>query len=198
MADSQLTSSSLLAAATEILLQGGYRVREGSSVESRLSTERLFEDPYGVVSIVVHDTWQSLASTWRDGQARLVELISARVGPADAKAWEGYLVLLTPGIAATSEERTVARRIRYDTSRVRKLVATGEEIRTTGDVERALASLLPLPNSEIRRDSRGVLETLPALLEESGIPAEITGRLVSAYERQTSLLAALDSIGRSS
>lgn len=198
MSDSQLTSSGLLAAATEILLQGGYTTADGSLVKSNLSTERIFEDLYGVVSVVVHDTWQSLASNWQDDQAHLVELLSLKVGPGDAKAWEGYLVLLTPSTTATTEERTVARKIRYDTSRVRKLVATGGEIKTIKDVRRALIPLLPLPEPELGRASLGLLETLPALLEESGIPTATTERLISAYERQTPLLSALDSAGGSS
>jgi hypothetical protein len=163
--------------------------------ETWTTTARVFEDAFGIVAIVAHDTWESLSTIWQDDQARFVELLAEAVDRSDAKAWEGYLVLLTPGTPTGSQEQRIARDIRYDTSRVRKLVGTGHELKTISDVERLLVSLLPLPPAELAEVSGSVLESLPPLLEPQGVPAELTLRLIRAFEQQTSLLTALASEG---
>lgn len=150
-----LTTSQLLAAASELLDSGGY-----SPVPSGIgwpSSSRLFEDAYGIAAIVVFDTWAELVDGWSDDQGRLVEAISAHLRRPEPKSWEGYLVLLTPAVLQ-SAARTELASIRYDTMRVRKLVATRDELGTLDDVEQALLPLLPLKVS-------GQLETGAALLD---------------------------------
>jgi len=61
-----------------------------------------------------------------------VNVISENIGHAEWKAWDGYLVLLTPGLAPSEEANIEA--VRYDTTRLRKLVATGEDLRNPTDV----------------------------------------------------------------
>src|ERR1039458_7653169 len=125
---SAYTSSTLLAAAAEVLQNHGYQPARPENLKDWTgSNARIFEDAYGIVAVVVHETWQDLLSHWIDAQAALVDLISARVGRSEPKSWEGYLVLLTPSVMEAGSE-SAAQAIRYDTSRVRKLVASGDEI----------------------------------------------------------------------
>lgn len=194
MPASDLTTSSLLAAATDVLTGGGY-VKRKEALSGWPASSRLFEDQYGVVAIVVHETWKSLVGSWQDDQGRFVELLAETVNRSDPKAWEGYLVLLTPSAPAGATERHEAQDVRYDISRVRKLVATGHELKTISDVSRALLSLLPLPEPEAGHHEASILASLPPLLEEEGIPSEMTNRLIEAFERQTSLLGALEPEG---
>src|SRR6266849_7632510 len=91
-----LTSTDILAAASAALALGGSR-RIGESISGKIAgTARIFEDPYSVVQLVVYETWTDLDSNWTDAQAVLVEIISKYVVSTEPKAWDGYLVLLTP------------------------------------------------------------------------------------------------------
>src|SRR5438128_12448349 len=96
---SAYTSITLLAAAAEVLQTHGYQPARPEHLKDwTASYVRVFEDAYGIVAVVVHETWQDLVSHWIDAQAALVNLISARIGQSEPKAWEGYLVLLTPSV----------------------------------------------------------------------------------------------------
>ena len=101
--------SGLLARACELLLDGEYRpVPDAASLAWPTSNARVFEDPFGVVCIAVFDTWQELDADWPDAQAAVVELLSEHVSAGEPKAWEGYLVLLTPGAPARIAGRSSA------------------------------------------------------------------------------------------
>src|ERR687892_417150 len=92
-----LTTPQLLAAASELLESGGYNSVQ--QADGWTPHSRVFEDPYGVVAVVAYETWTDLAETWPDDQGRLVDLISAHLRRPEPKSWEGYLVLLTPGVS---------------------------------------------------------------------------------------------------
>lgn len=189
---SSLTSTAIVATASDILAQGDYRRIVGRSPEWDTPTARLFEDPYNVVGLVVFETCDELVQTWADLQGRLVDLITHSVGQAEAKSWDGYLVLLTPALSPSGE--SLIDKIRYNTTRLRKIVATGEELRGTGDVERILRPLLPL-DSDIGQLDRGtVLDLLPKLLAP-GIPESTTKALVGAFLEQAPLLESLHKLG---
>ena len=145
--------------------RGYSRVRDDKLGGQATANARLYEDPYSVVSLIVYEAWSELASSWTDAQAELVELMSAYMTSADPKSWEGYLVLLTPGSASGDEVQSLSS-IRYDISRVRKLVATGDELKQISDVERTLLPLLPLEaapsgNGEGDRSSTSSQACLP-------------------------------------
>jgi hypothetical protein len=132
-----MTPTDLIAACSSVLETGGYQpIREGFPEWNTTST-RLFEDMYNVVGIAVFTTSAELLISWADLQGSLVDVISRHVGKTESKAWDGYLVLITTGIAPSSD--AAIEELRYDTTRLRKLVATGEDLRTAGDVERLLA-----------------------------------------------------------
>lgn len=152
---SELTVTSVLVIATHALQEAGFtQATEAVRATNETELGRLFEDEYSVVGVCAWENWDSLRSQWAGAQAWLVEVITARLDRSDAKAWDGYLVLLTPG-RVPNEERAKLEAIRYDTTRVRKLV--GVDLKSEAAVKRALAPLMPLdlslssaPGSELR------------------------------------------------
>ena len=113
---------------------------------------RLFEDAYSIVALLVFDTWTELSGTWIEAQTALIELMSKHVLSWEAKAWDGYLVLLTLALVAPNETLEPTQ-IRYDTHRVRKILATGDELKRLPDVERrTFAVAASRPWVKYRRD----------------------------------------------
>ena len=188
---SPLTPTDLIASASGYLSDAGYtQIRTERLDGLRDFGGRFFEDGYNVVMLVVFNTWSELHRDWTETQASLVELISAHMTNADAKAWDGYLVLLTPDPCPTSQ-RSNADAIRYDTFRVRKLVAAGDELRTLGEVRRVLLPLLPL-EGELQVDKEGsVLDLLPDVLSAHGIAPETTKILLGAFQDKKGLVETL-------
>lgn len=176
---SSFTVTDLIAAASDFLEGGNYfRVSEEVIGAWPTPNARIFEDEYGIVALVVYETWSELKNGWMDAQSALVDLISAHLTRSNAKAWEGYLVILTPSVSE-SEDSLEMTRIQYDTGRVRKLVGTGEELRTIGDVERLLFPILSLNRLDVKtRES--VLDLLPGVLSQRGVPEEITRTAIQA------------------
>lgn len=182
---SALTSSQLVAAATEYLLAGGYSKVEVSAAAGGAS--RVFEDPFGVVAVHVYDTWGDLQSEWNEAQGSLVELMSAHLRQREPKAWEGYLVLLCSSPTPTSERNEVST-LRHDTNRVRKLVATGNELETLEDVRTALLPLLPLDVKPPGPSGAGLLDRLPDLLRDYGVDPQLTRVVVDAFISNDSII----------
>jgi len=175
------TVTELLANATRILENHGYRRVNIDITENwQTSNVRLFEDDYGIVAVVVYDTWGDLSSNWVDAQASLVELLSKYTTHYDPKSWEGYLVLLTPSPVARQNSLELTE-IRYDISRVRKLVATGDDIKTLDDVRQILLPLLPLKVETINEIGESVLNILPELLSERGLPRKEVEIIIDAF-----------------
>lgn len=184
-----MTTTDLIAASTSVLEAGRYQsIREGFPEWNTTST-RLFEDKYNVVGIAVFATVAELLQSWADLQGALVDVISRHVGQAESKAWDGYLVLLTTAIAPGSDANIED--VRSDTTRLRKLVATGEDLGSPSDVERVLQSLLPLHHSQGSIGQTSALGLLPELLEEQGVKESTTKVLVKAFIEQEPMMEAL-------
>lgn len=184
-----MTPTDLIAAATDVLEAGGYHaIREGFPEWNTTST-RLFEDKYNVVGFAVFTTIAELVRSWADLQGGLTDVISRHVGLTENKAWDGYLVLLTTAIAPSTD--VGIEDIRADTRRLRKLVATGEDLVAPGDVERLLRSLLPLRDPRVSFGQDAALDLLPGLLAELGINESTTRVLVKSFIEQEPLMDAL-------
>lgn len=187
------TQTDLIAIASTILKAGGYRqITVGFPIWDT-STSRLFEDEYNIVGVVVFETCGDLIRGWADRQGELVDLITAYVGKAESKSWDGYLVLLTPALAPS--EQNEIDRLRHNTTRVRKLVATGDDLQHPTDVERVLRSLLPLGSERLDVTNGSVLELLPELLAQGGIDQRVTQILIEAFKQQEPLMEALNEAG---
>lgn len=91
-------------------------------------------------------------------------------------------MLFTPALMPEAL-RDDAEQIKYDTSRLRKLLATGDDLKTITDVERALLPLLPLTAPIEEQVSYGdqVLELLPQMLAKRGISSQLTRELIAAF-----------------
>lgn len=187
-----LSASELLSVASSHLASNGYTVVRDMSV-GEYSGERGFvaEDDFGVVSLLVFDTWTQLEEEWRGAQADLVSLLSARLARSAPKAWDGYLVLFCAGYA---EDVSSVHQIERDTTRVRKIIATGENLLTIGDVETALDLLLPLKLPKESAAMKGALEILPELIPS--VDAGAIQTLVDAFRSSEPPLERLHSFGQ--
>ena len=192
MADTELTPATILAEAANVLAAGGYRVDRATESKLRLPPERalLAEDKYGIVALIVYDTWADLVASWVPAQAAVVDAVSKVYTRLDRKAWDGYLVLLTP--AFSSEGDVTPQQIRYDTNRIRKLVATGDDLRSISDISRVLAPLMPLAfdTAEIS-ETHSLLDELPSRLVEAGISPDVADVAVSAFRNQRPIVEEL-------
>lgn len=186
------TATNLLAIASDLLTSGKYhQIDEDREGRWKISNARLFEDNYGVVAVVVYETWHDLMLGWVDAQASLVEIISEYMTSTDAKAWEGYLVLLTPSPVSLGGQSD-ADQIRYNTNRVRKLLAAGDDMNSIEDVNRVLLPLLP-PDPDLKMDIQQTgLEMLPAILSKNDdIPEEPVRVAIEAFNEQKSMVESL-------
>ena len=151
-----ITTTDMLSAARETLLENGFTEATSHHLDGiDRSHQALYEDSYSLVAIVVFETWSDLLREWPEAQSSFVELISENISRDESKTWDCYLLLWTPDLFPRdkSEERQA---IRYNTGRVRKLIASGAEMRELGDVSTALLPLLPITESTSAstRDSR--------------------------------------------
>jgi hypothetical protein len=96
---------------------------------------------------------------------------------------------LTPGLAPSETEAIEA--VRYNTTRLRKLVGTGDELKLPTDVERVLRPLLPLRRERANLGQESALDLLPRLLAAANISEEVTRLLVDAFQQQSPLLEQL-------
>jgi hypothetical protein len=194
-----LTVPAVLSAATETLTQSGagYRIVKDAEMDGWPSDAiRVFEDPFAIVAVCVFDTWGDLVSGWQDAQGAFVELISAHLNLVDAKAWDGYLVLLTPG--SRGDDRDTIDAIRYDTARVRKLVAAAPELETVDDIVRALLPLLPLVVDLELQPIRSVFDLLGETLTDAGVDRRLVDGLLDAFTQQRPLVDRLHELRQQS
>jgi hypothetical protein len=185
----ELTVPTVLSAATEALTRpaAGYSlVRDEHTRRWPTEAARVFEDPFSVVAVVVFETWGALVAGWQEAQTTLVELISEHVASVEAKAWDGYLVLLTPSSHGGDQEAIDA--IRYDMSRARKLVAAAPELQTISDVDRVLLPLLPLVADGEIEPPRSAMDLLEETLVAQGINDRLVRGLLEAFAEQRPLL----------
>ncbi len=122
-----LPREQILGAIRATLEEGGFRYAtdiDNDLIHGVLEEPlRVYEGEYSIVAVAFYAGWNSLIARWPDAQSLFVEMITKKFSRADAKVWEGYLVLVTP--EAPLEREYSVDRIRRDTTRVRKLVVTG-------------------------------------------------------------------------
>jgi len=194
-----LSPSEILAAASSILRTHGFI--EGKTVQLSgidPGSHRLFEDSYSVVAVVAFSNWHDLVRSWSDAQTAFVELISDNVSSEESKSWDGYLVLLTSSVVPEGDHALIDR-IRYDTTRVRKLISTGEQLREVSDIEDALLPLLPLfdvPVFDVPEalSPEAVLNRLPTLLKGPELSEDVIKAVVDAFLAHEPLIESLHKI----
>lgn len=187
-----LTGTAVLAEALRLLERGGYVVKRDGLDKLGLPQDRCFiaEDVYGVALVAGYESWAEAEAGWEILQDSFVDALSTRISKANPKAWDAYLVLLVPGELTASQERGVGR-IRQDTSRARKLVAAGTELRTLADVERAVLPLLPIDPQPGPDDYGDPLSALPRLLAPRIAP-DAVNMVLAAFRENKPILEELD------
>lgn len=176
------TATQVLGTATELLEEHGFAFAQEVETDDG-QVLRVFEDQLSVVALTYFDTWRALEERWVGAQGALVEFMSTGLTQSDPKSWEGYLLLFT------SDEPTdtlALDRVRRDTTRLRKLVTTGSELRSVAAVADALLPVLPLTLGDRADEGGRILDRLPQLLESSGTSPELTRLVVTAFEENRS------------
>lgn len=182
------TVTSLVAAAAEVLESAGFKAVSPSITSAwRATATRVYEDAYSVVCVAVYETWTDLSARWVEDQATLVNLISEYFVRSEPKAWDGYLVLLTPSVVRQID-RLNANSIERNTLHLRKLFADGEELQSISDVRRTLLPLLPLEEYDALVP-RNVLDTLPRLLGSHGVDEEAAQVAIRAFREQRPIIS---------
>jgi hypothetical protein len=184
---SGLTAAEVLGAVSVCLTRSGFQT--GPELTLRVGEQlRCFEDDVSIVGVAQFRSWSVLRDSWLDAQSVLVDLLSDRLDRSDPKVWEGYLVLLTLDHPARLSE---VDEIRRDTARLRKIVATGDDLPTVSQVEDALLPVLPLTGGELRHSTDSILDRLPGLLGSKGIDEDLALRVVDAFENDRPLMEAV-------
>ena len=182
------TVTSLVAALDQSLQDAGFKSVEPSvMVPWRATSARVYEDEYSIVCVAVYETWGELSANWLEDQAGLVDLISNHVARSEAKAWEGYLVLVTPSVVPTAD-RLSAMNIHRDTRYVRKIFADGGQLHLTDDIRQVLLPLLPLEEYDVL-EPRDVLKSLLSLLTSHGVNQEVAQVAITAFQQQNPIVA---------
>lgn len=190
--DHSLTPSVIIAAARSVLAKNGFRVSDDrNALDINNSYLLLAEDEYSVLALAAYESWSELEAEWSVLQGELVALLSRRLARSSPKAWDGYVVLFCPSVVP---DRSAIGAIERDTSRVRKIVAAGDALRTTKDVERILDPFLPLDLPTGHAQLRDVLDTLPELLKEE-VPLAATQTVIDAFRAMDPPLQRLHDLG---
>jgi hypothetical protein len=190
----QLTTTEIIGQVKRTLRDSGYDQHRKPPTRWDTSSHLLYEDDYGIVGIVVYESVSSLLTEWTTAQGALVHVMSEHVTRSQPKSSEGYLVLLTGDAPQEGREQSVNQEInliRYNTSRVRKLVGTGPSLNTVDDVSHILNPLLPLEVRDGSKEEVSVLDLLPELLAAEDIPEEITKAVIEAHLQLNSPIDAL-------
>jgi hypothetical protein len=186
-----LTTTDIIAYTTNILESNKFcRIQEKVYGSWTVSNARLFEDEYHIVAIIGYETWNDLQNNWSEAQSELVQLISQNMSTSDPKAWDGYLVIFTPCITDPRLNVEV-NEIRYNVSRVRKLIATGNDLMTEQDVYRFLQPLLPLENEESLLINRSSLDVVADMLQEKGISRNDIDIMIKAFKENKPMMESL-------
>ena len=183
-----LTVTNIAAAAFDVLEGSGFKTVEPSGIDKwGATTARVFEDRYSIVCVAVYETWSQLSFRWVEDQDNLVNLISKYFTRTDAKAWDGYLVLLTPSFVPASEHLS-AIGIQRNTRHVRKLLADGSELQSISSVRRILLPLLPLEEHTALKPPN-LLDSLLPFLVKKGVDEEAALLAMAAFRNQHSIAA---------
>ena len=182
-----LEVSQVLGEATRLLCDGGFFEADSVNISPEFEL-RVFEDDRSIVGLVLYQTWEELDANWSAAQAVMVELMSEKVRPNDPKSWDGYLVLLTVDEPARAECVT---RIKNDTRRLRKLVATGHELKTMASVQDTLLPVLPFNVTSSVVSSTALTDRIPEMLEDHGIERSLATAALRSFQENRSPMEAV-------
>ncbi len=157
----------------------GYSASQRPLEAPYLAASAIAEDALGIVGIAVYDTFEILHECWRDAQSAVSALLHRKLGEADPKLKEAYLLLfcLTPYYGDARKPREIAE----DTMIARKFVVLGQQLETSSTLDAMLEPLLPLPDELSGVATGRALEELSSLLERHDVSKAVSSRLVKAF-----------------
>ncbi len=197
-----LKSSQIIGEARRLLEEGGFR--EADPIVIVAARERgvgdedqeepladvgpsgevlVFEDERSIVGLILYASWSELEANWELAQAEMVARISQHVRRIDPKSWDSYLVLLTRDETASVE---AVARVRHDTRRLRKLVATGRELTALSAIEDALLPVLPFRMVQFETERATLVDRLPEMLETRGVAPPLAAAALASFRENRS------------
>jgi hypothetical protein len=156
----------------------------------------VYEDTQSFVGVASYTSVAALREGWLQAQEDLALLTSSSIASLGAKAWDGYLVLLSTQ-AIPEREVAAVTAIRGNTRRLRKLViapsdetAAATPERLSNFLRRELAPLLPL---DLPRDGtyQDPVKALPQRLKVPGMTATDITTVLDAYDAGSPMVVAL-------
>lgn len=155
----------------------------------------VYEDAQSFVGLASYASVASLRDGWLQAQEDLALFSSNSISSLGAKAWDGYLVLLSTQ-AIPEREVAAVTAIRGNTRRLRKLVVAPDDVasatpeRLARFLRRELAPLLPLdlPKNGTYQDP---VKALPQRLNVAGMAATDIKTVLDAYDAGSPMVVAL-------
>ncbi len=156
----------------------------------------VYEDTQSFVGVASYSSVAALREGWLQAQEDVALLTSNSLASLGAKAWDGYLVLLSTQ-AIPEREVAAVTAIRANTRRLRKLVIAPSDETTAATPERLsnflrreLAPLLPLylPRDRSFQDP---VKALPHRLKVPGMTATDIKTVLEAYDAGSPMVVAL-------
>ena len=181
------TASQLLGEARSLLEEGGFH--EVGSVDVPPANElRIFEDNRCIVGLIFFSAAGQLMHGWPAAQAAMVQRVSETIVRSDPKSWDGYLVLLTNDETMPAE---AVAEVRNDTSRLRKLVSTGRDLRSVADVRDALLPILPFDTTSSVTPAVSATGRLVEMLTDQGVEGPLAEAALDAFSKNRSPMAGI-------
>jgi len=148
------------------------------------------------VGVRIFPTLGELVAEWQDGQSAVTDLIGSNVVDIQYKAWDGYLLLITPA-PASNEWGAELNEIRANTRRLRKLIVTGDdfdisetEVQMLVRLREKLAPLIPVQLDSIG-EATDPLADLPDRLAREGINRQHVLTILEARSAGEPMVSAL-------
>ena len=143
----------------------------------------VFEDERRIVGLILYESWSELAGSWEVAQAEMVARISQHLRRSDPKSWDGYLVLMTRDECASVEDIA---RVRHDTRRLRKLVATGRELTSISAIADTLLPVLPFRMDQFDAEPATLADRLPEMLATKGVDLPLANAALASFRENRS------------
>jgi hypothetical protein len=149
---------------------------------------RIYESKYSIVSVWEFKSAQELVENWATAQDLTSEVMASRLDANEAKSWDGYLILCSPG---TSDDEAVRAMdgIREDTRHLRKILVVAtisgpahDHSRSLANIRRSLAPLLPLELSD-SVEAGDPLETIESRVDDTDTVREDLRNTLASYQR---------------
>ena len=184
---SSLNQTQVLGEAKRLLDAAGFSDIGAINVTPILELQ-IFEDDRSIVGLIYHNTWSELEANWLTAQSAMVERMSERIRRSDPKSWDGYLVLFTTDDPTSTERLS---KIKNNTNRLRKLVATRSELTALAAVKGTLLPVLPFDVANVDVSSARLTDRIPDMLEAQGIDRSLATAALQSFQQNQSPMAGI-------